>query len=232
MTEEIYRATKEFCGALAVSWYALYLDAQKVISECEKYDIKVNIHFLLSKQTIKEVIRLLYEETELLQQINAIIFLNYKPIHSTDGWCLMDDDNLQEFLDAVNQIKGCRIGFDSCMISYLTISKPKLMSETVEFCESARFSEFIAEDSFMYPCSFMCDTEWSGIDLTKMTLHHDSVFYPEDGVKYALAELWNQAEEGEVTFEELQIRLQQIADWISTVEKAVGEGQAEWVGYY
>ena len=54
----------------------------------------------------------------------------------------------------------------------------------------------------------------------------------EDGVKYALAELWNQAEEGEITFEELQIRLQQIADWISNVEKAVGEGQPEWVGYY
>lgn len=45
MTEEIYRATKEFCGALAVSWYAPYLDAKKVISECKKYDIKVNVHF-------------------------------------------------------------------------------------------------------------------------------------------------------------------------------------------
>lgn len=170
MTEEIYRATKEFCGALAVSWYAPYLDAKKVISECKKYDIKVNIHFLLSKQTIKEAIRLLHEETELLQQINAIIFLNYKPIHSTDDWCLTDDDNLQEFLDAVNQIKDCKIGFDSCMISYLTIVEPKLISETVEFCEAARFSAFIAEDSFMYPCSFMHDTEWYGIDLTKMTL--------------------------------------------------------------
>lgn len=61
---------------------------------------------------------------------------------------------------------------------------------------------------------------------------NDSIFYPVEGVKYALIELWNQAEEGELTFEELQIRMQQIADWISTVEKAVGEGQPEWVGYY
>ena len=75
-----------------------------------------------------------------------------------------------------------------------------------------------------------CDKDGTGALLHN--LHHDSVFYPEDGVKYALAELWNQAEEGEITFEELQIRLQQIADWISNVEKAVGEGQPEWVGYY
>ena len=170
MTEEIYRATKELCGALAVSWYAPYLDAKKVISKCKKYGIKVNIHFLLSKQTIREAIRLLQEETELLQQVNAIIFLNYKPIHSTADWCLTDDDNLLEFLDTVNEIKDCKIGFDSCMISYLTISEQKLVPETVEFCEAARFSAFIAEDSFMYPCSFMRDTKYSGIDLTQMTL--------------------------------------------------------------
>ena len=75
-----------------------------------------------------------------------------------------------------------------------------------------------------------CDKDGTGALL--QNLHHDSVFYPEDGVKYALTGLWNQAEEGELSFEELQIRLQQIADWISTVEKAVGEGQPEWVGYY
>lgn len=75
-----------------------------------------------------------------------------------------------------------------------------------------------------------CDKDGTGALL--QNLNHDSVFYPEDGVKYALAKLWDQAEEGEVTFEELQIRLQQIADWISTVEKAVGDGQPEWVGYY
>ena len=75
-----------------------------------------------------------------------------------------------------------------------------------------------------------CDKDGTGALL--QNLNHDSVFYPEDGVKYALTELWNQAEEGEVTFEELQIRLQQIADWVSTVERAVGEGQPEWIKYY
>lgn len=63
-------------------------------------------------------------------------------------------------------------------------------------------------------------------------LSHDSVFFPEEGVQYAMEELWEAAEEGEIDLEELQKRLQQIADWISHVEKAVGEKQPEWVNYY
>ena len=63
-------------------------------------------------------------------------------------------------------------------------------------------------------------------------LHHDCVFFPEDGVKYGMEELWEAADEGEVDLEGLQERLQQVADWISHVEKAVGAGQPEWVNYY
>ena len=47
-----------------------------------------------------------------------------------------------------------------------------------------------------------------------------------------MEELWEAAEEGEIDLDELQKRLQQIADWISHVEKAVGEKQPEWVNYY
>ena len=63
-------------------------------------------------------------------------------------------------------------------------------------------------------------------------LKHDCVFFPEEGVKYALKELWEDADDGNLSLEELQVRLQQIADWISHVEKAVGEKQPEWVNYY
>lgn len=63
-------------------------------------------------------------------------------------------------------------------------------------------------------------------------LHHDFIFFPEDGVKYALSNLWEDAEDGKLTPEDLQKKLQQIADWISSVEKAVGENQPDWVNYY
>ncbi|NLV22080.1 MAG: hypothetical protein GXY49_08860 [Syntrophomonadaceae bacterium] len=65
-----------------------------------------------------------------------------------------------------------------------------------------------------------------------INLHHDGIFFPEDGVKYALSNLWDDAEDGKVTPEELQEKLQQIADWISSVEKAVGDNQPDWVNYY
>ena len=63
-------------------------------------------------------------------------------------------------------------------------------------------------------------------------LNHDAVFFPEEGVKYAMEELWEDADEGRIDLKELQRRLQQVADWISHVEKAVGEKQPEWVNYY
>ena len=75
-----------------------------------------------------------------------------------------------------------------------------------------------------------CDKE--GGEALYTNLSHDCVFFPEDGVRYAMKKLWEQADEGELSFEELQDRLQQIADWISHVEAAVGEAQPDWVGYY
>ena len=75
-----------------------------------------------------------------------------------------------------------------------------------------------------------CDKDGEGALMNN--LHHDSVFFPEDGVKHALSKLWEKAEDGNITTEELQEKLQQIADWISSVEKAVGENQPDWVKYY
>lgn len=63
------------------------------------------------------------------------------------------------------------------------------------------------------------------------SLEHDGVFFPEEGVKSALNKLWNDADEGVIDYEELSIRLQEVADWISSVEKAVGT-QPLWVNYY
>ena len=62
-------------------------------------------------------------------------------------------------------------------------------------------------------------------------LDHDCIFYPKEGVAYAMEKLWEAADEGEIAFDELTKRIQQIADWISTVEKSI-YAQPEWVGYY
>lgn len=88
-------------------------------------------------------------------------------------------------------------------------------------------------DGWCVNCAFNngdCDKE--GHEALYENLRHDSVFFPEKGVRYAMEKLWEQAAEGELSLEELQERLQQVADWISHVEKAVGDAQPDWVGYY
>ncbi|UAL47733.1 hypothetical protein K7887_01785 [Sutcliffiella horikoshii] len=63
-------------------------------------------------------------------------------------------------------------------------------------------------------------------------LAHDSIQYPYDGVRYALRTLWKIADSTSMSSKELEIKLQDIADWINAVEKATKSNQPNWVGYY
>jgi hypothetical protein len=63
-------------------------------------------------------------------------------------------------------------------------------------------------------------------------LDHDSIQYPYDGVKYALESLWKEADKESMTVQDLQKKLQEVADWISEVEKTIKLHQPTWVGYY
>ena len=62
-------------------------------------------------------------------------------------------------------------------------------------------------------------------------LDHDSIFYPKEAVAYAMEKLWEDADDGVIDFDELAKRVQQVADWISEVEKSIN-AQPEWIGYY
>lgn len=170
MSNEIYAASKEYCGAIAVSWYEPFVDAWKVVEECCAKGIKINIHVLLHKGSIQAATQLLRNESDLLRKVNAIVFLNYKPIHGTQDLRLSDNEDLSTFLSAVYMHSGCKLGFDSCMISYLMKLEENLKLETIEFCEAGRFSAFISEKGILFPCSFMNDTDCTGIDLRKTTL--------------------------------------------------------------
>ncbi|AJD91992.1 hypothetical protein JMA_26750 [Jeotgalibacillus malaysiensis] len=63
-------------------------------------------------------------------------------------------------------------------------------------------------------------------------LRHDSVQYPKDGVRYALETLWEEADSTEMSKEVLEKKLNEIAVWISEVEKATHKYQPSWCGYY
>lgn len=170
MTEEIYRATKMYGGAVAVSWYFPYSDAMKVIEKCGKQGIPVNIHFVLYKESLPEALALLQSEKVLWNYVNAIIFLNYKPLGFKIYEGLQDDKNIDYFLKSAILFEKCKIGFDSCMISWLVKSKRLIAEESVDFCEAGRFSAFISEKGFMYPCSFLCGDKSYGENIREKNL--------------------------------------------------------------
>jgi radical SAM protein with 4Fe4S-binding SPASM domain len=163
LNHDILKATKEFCGALAISAYSPYESyLELIVNDISKYDIKTNIHFLLNTDTIERAILWLKQPPAFLRKINAIIYLNYKPINSSRELLLKNSSLLQDFFEQVEKNKThLKIGFDSCSISgivkYLNVSKI-----FYESCEAARFSAFISEDLKMYPCSFMINTDCFG----------------------------------------------------------------------
>jgi radical SAM protein with 4Fe4S-binding SPASM domain len=170
MTPEIYAATKKYCGALAVSWYEPYLEAKEVVRQAGLLGITINIHFLLNKSTLTEAIDLLDNGQDFLKKINALVFLNFKPVHTSESLCLTDGFQIKAFFDSVKKFRACSIGFDSCMISYLPLMADVLVKESIDFCEAGRFSAFVSEDLFLYPCSFLNDISKNGINLKLTSL--------------------------------------------------------------
>jgi radical SAM protein with 4Fe4S-binding SPASM domain len=160
LSHEILKATKEFCGALAISAYSPYESyLEPIVNHISKYDIKTNIHFLLNTDTVEKAILWMTQPPTFLEKINAIIFLNYKPVNSGNELLLKNSSLLQNFFEQVEKSKiHLKIGFDTCSISgivtYLNVNKI-----FYESCEAARFSAFISEDLKMYPCSFMINTD-------------------------------------------------------------------------
>lgn len=168
MTSKILDATKEYCGALAVSWYEPYTKAISLIEECYSRGIKVNIHFVLDADNISKARDLL--TLKIIDKVNAIIFLNYKPVGQEKRSILKSTKNLSLFLNDLTSFSRCQIGFDSCMISHLTMIKDRLVLESVDYCEASRYSAFISEQGMVYPCSFMCGQKLDGVSILSASL--------------------------------------------------------------
>lgn len=72
-------------------------------------------------------------------------------------------------------------------------------------------------------------SEKDGTGMIMENLNHDSIFYPEQSIKNAFKYLWEMADEREMTVEELAAKLQNIADWISEIEKVFGKYKPDWL---
>lgn len=171
LTDEVLRTTAEYCGAMAVSIYPPFVEEYylRLLKRIKNYGVKVNLHAIIRKDNLELWKKWLLNPPALFEYVNAIIFLNYKPI-GKDGISLLSSDRsmIESFFRVVNECGAVRIGFDSCSISGIVqwMDVPDIF---VESCEAARFSAFISEDLKMYPCSFMINKGWCG-DLRECSL--------------------------------------------------------------
>jgi radical SAM protein with 4Fe4S-binding SPASM domain len=153
----------EICGAVAVSRYEdknLCYDSVKRLVDNEME--QVNIHIMLSKETLPMVIETIEDKIngeERLKGLNAIVFLSLKKRGRGVNHTSLDTNDFKYIVDLCLE-NDIVFGFDSCScMKFLDAVKGhpkeeffKMISEP---CESSRFSIYIDAYGDYYPCSFM-----------------------------------------------------------------------------
>lgn len=176
LTDEILQATKQYCGAMALSLYPPYDRYKGLAERIKSFGIKLNLHVILKTDTIDLLISWLKEPPAWFANINALIVLNYKPVTSSSSLMVTDKKLLRNFYLAVSECKHTKIGFDSCCVPGI-VTWMNVNPTLIESCEAARFSAFVSEDLKMYPCSFMANTDKYG-DLRTTSMFEIWQSYP------------------------------------------------------
>ncbi len=167
LNEEILSTTKKYCGAVAVSAYEPYDFTFSVIKRLTDYGIRTNIHYLLTRERIETAIEWLENPPKEFEKLNAIIFLNYKPIgrNPDQNYLIKNMKNTKKFFTLAGGKHNFKVGFDSCTISGVACFM-NISPLFIDYCEAGRFSMYISEDLEMFPCSFMID-KFPGIKITQ-----------------------------------------------------------------
>lgn len=172
LSSGVLEATAEFCGAVAVSAYAPYQETSAAIDTLHARGVAVNVHFIISNHSVDTAIEWLNSPPKFLENVNAIVFLNYKPVgRFADNRLLLNrSSRVAEFFHLATTVRhSFRVGFDTCTVTGLARlgNAPEI---SVEGCDAGRFSMFVSEDMKVYPCSYMVETDCDGISLRGTTL--------------------------------------------------------------
>ena len=154
MTPELAALCKQYCGAVAVSWYRgdyTYAAMQMLLDA----GVKTNIHYVLGKNSIDEAIDRL-SRSDFPEGINAVIFLLHKPagLGQQENVLNSDDPRLNEFFEQIDATHPFKVGMDSCTVPGAINHCKNVALESLDTCEGGRFSCYIGADMVMVPCSF------------------------------------------------------------------------------
>jgi len=173
LTNKEVDITKKYCGAVAVSWYRQE-HTFNAINKFIRVGMKTNIHYVLGKNTIKEAIQGLNEDS-FPKGINAVIFLTHKPVGLGSYENVLEHSNpdLKEFFEIIDTKKfDFKIGFDSCTVPALINFTKNINEVTFDSCEGGRYSMYITPDMKAIPCSFdNQDLNWA-YDISNDTIEN------------------------------------------------------------
>ena len=154
MTPETAALCKQYCGAVAVSWYRseYTLNAIQMLLDA---GVKTNIHYVLGKNSIDEAIDRL-ERNDFPNGINAAIFLLHKPTGQGSKANMLDfnDPRVARFFAQVDNRHPFKVGMDSCNVPGAINFCKRIIPESLDTCEGGRYSCYIGADMVMVPCSF------------------------------------------------------------------------------
>lgn len=194
MTKALAKLCKQYCGAVAVSWYRSPYTL-KAINLLLAEGVKTNIHYVLSKSTLTEALQHLrrdvinsdlakstskddlaqpysHNSLQFPKGINAVIFLLHKPVGlgTKEDMITKDNKDFLNFLDLVNEREfPYKIGFDSCTVPAL-INLDKVDPNCLDTCEGGRWSAYITPDMKLLPCSFDNQEQKWAVDLAQYSI--------------------------------------------------------------
>lgn len=154
ITRKIAVTCKQYCGAVAVSWYRSEYTIRAIELLIEE-GVKTNIHYVIGNNSIDEAINRL-ERNDFPKGINAVIFLLHKPAGqgTKENVLSFDDPKVKEFFSLIDRRHPYKVGMDSCNVPGALQYCRFIMPEALDTCEGARFSCYIGPDMIMVPCSF------------------------------------------------------------------------------
>lgn len=154
LTPETAMLCKQYCGAVAVSWYRNEYTL-RAIDLLLQAGVRTNVHYVVGNNTVDEAIQRL-QSNSFPKGINAVIFLLHKPagLGAASNVLSYDDPRVRSFFSEFDRKHPYKIGMDSCNVPGALHFCHHIMHESLDTCEGGRFSCYIGPDMTMTPCSF------------------------------------------------------------------------------